>query len=266
MSLLSNLKSFLKSNNVSLKKSLAQNFLIDRNMASKVVREANIREKDLVLEIGPGLGALTEECIKLGAEVIAVEIDALFAEALKNLPITIYNDDILSFPLEKLTRQCSVISNLPYHLTAAILSRLLPRRDLFSSFTFIMQEEMARRVTANPGSKEYGSLTIFVQFYSSARYLFRVPGSCFYPSPNVDSAVVNFHLHEPEANLDEEGFFSFVRCSFGQRRKMLKNNLEMFYEKALILKAFSGANIELRARAEELSLSSFINLYRQITR
>lgn len=261
---LTELKAFLAKLGVSPKKGLSQNFLIDRNIVAKIIEEARVERGDYILEIGPGPGALTEGLLKKGAEIVAVELDSLFARELKRLPITVYNEDILKFPFEKLTKRGKVVANLPYHITAPILTRLVSRRDLFSTVTVMVQEEVARRLMAPPKTKDYGSLSIYLQFYSTIHYAFPVSRSCFYPAPHVDSAIVTLTLKEPPKLPNEEDFFAFVRLAFEQRRKMLKKRLIPEFGVEQVVKAFDAIEIDPKVRPEELSLEKFISLFCQL--
>lgn len=258
------LKRFLDSLGVSPKKSLSQNFLIDGNILEKILDEAQISAGDYVFEIGAGPGALTEGLLARGAEVFAVEKDHTFAPALKRFEqIEVYEGDVLEFPLENLKRRGKVVSNLPYHLTTPILARLAPRRDLFVSITVMVQEEMARRMTAAPNSADYSSLTIFLNFYAEARYAFRVSRKCFYPVPKVDSAIVTLVLKEPP-QIDEEKFFELVRTAFQQRRKQLKNPLSKLYPSQKIIEALEHLGKPVNVRPENLSLEDFLGLFRYL--
>lgn len=254
------LRAFLDSLGVQPKKRFSQNFLIDGNIVEKIVREALVEPGDYILEIGPGPGILTEALVKRGADVVAVEIDRVFAHALERFPVKIYQEDILDFQLEKLTRKGKVVANLPYHITAPILTRLVTQRGHFSTLTVMVQHEVARRITASPGTADYGSLTIFLNFYAESRYAFKVSRNCFYPSPNVDSAVVTLTLKEPP-EVDADRFFELVRTAFGQRRKMMKNPLAKLYGAEVVASAFEKAGIDLKARPEELDLKTFLALY-----
>ncbi len=256
---LNELKTFLSSLGVRPKKGLSQNFLIDQNIVAKIVKEAEVDPEDYILEIGPGPGALTEALVEKGAEVVAVELDRVFAEALKRFPVTVFNEDFLSFSLDKLARKGKVVANLPYHITAPILTRIMPRSDLFSTVTVMVQEEVARRLTAKPKTSDYGSLTIFLNFYSDPHYAFRVSRNCFYPAPNVDSAVVTFRLKEPP-DVDAERFFEFVRTPFGQRRKMIRKTMPH------AASALEKLGFNPKARPEELSLEDFLALYQEVNR
>jgi 16S rRNA (adenine1518-N6/adenine1519-N6)-dimethyltransferase len=250
------LLAFLRSLGVEPKKGLSQNFIVDGNVVKKIVKEAQIQENDMVLEIGPGPGALTEALALKGAQIFAVEKDRVFAEALKRLPhVKVFAQDIRDFDFSQLPITAKVVANLPYHLTAPILTLLTPRYDLFSSLTLMVQEEVARRMTAFPKTKEYGSLTVFLNFYSTLRYAFKVSRHCFYPQPTVDSAVVSLTLKKPP-KVNEEAFFTFVRTAFQQRRKMVKTTLG--HSVGPLLEQL-GENPQ--ARPQDLSLETYVKLF-----
>lgn len=252
------------------KKQFSQNFLCDEEVAERIVVAAGVEKGDFVLEVGPGTGALTRPLIRHGAEVVAVELDAGCVQQLKKLPLTVYQDDILSFPLEKCPRKGKVVANLPYHITAPILSRLVVRHDLFSTITVMVQEEVAQRITALPQTRAYGLLTLFLQIYATAQYLFRVDRTAFYPIPKVDSAVVTLTLHDPVeggwGGDDPESFLAFARLTFQQKRKMMKNALLPHYPEALLYAAFDRVGIDRGARPEAIPLSTFVALYRALQR
>jgi 16S rRNA (adenine1518-N6/adenine1519-N6)-dimethyltransferase len=251
----SELLTFLRALGVGSKKGLSQNFLIDGNIVAKILKEASLRPGDTVLEIGPGPGALTEALVAQGAKVYAVEKDPIFAEALKRFKnVEVFAKDIRDFELSVIPEKTKVISNLPYHLTAPILTLLVRRHDLFSTLTVMVQEEVARRMIAKPKTKDYGSLSVFLNFYSQPRYAFKVSRHCFYPQPKVDSAVVALTLEKPPQ--DTEGFLSFVRTAFQYRRKMIKTTLgEPIGD---ILKQL-GENP--KSRPEDLSLDTFLKVF-----
>lgn len=267
------LRHFLESIGTKPTKSLSQNFLIDGNIIRNIVAGAEIQPEDIVLEIGPGPGALTEALLAAGASVIAVEKDPLLGHTLErfqNSKLSIYIEDILDFPvaqeiesaIEGNSRKAKVVANLPYHLTTPILTKLIPENTLFSSILVMVQYEVAKRFTAPPGSKEYGSISVFLKFYSDPQLLFSVSRNCFYPSPKVDSAVVRFLLHPAPPLIEPDLFFPLVRTAFGQRRKMLRSTLSPVYGQKEVLEALHQGNISLQARPEELSLEQFITLYR----
>ncbi len=269
----SKLKEFLQEIDTRPKKCLSQNFLIDGNIIRKIVAKTSITDQDFVIEIGPGPGALTEEILKTGASLVTIEMDTFFAKALHRFSgefpkLCIIQSDVLDIDFTALIskycptgKKAKILSNLPYHLTTPILAKLLPLHPHISTLTFMMQHEVALRCTANHGSKDYSSLSLFAAFYSKAEYLFKVNASCFYPKPKVASAIVQFNLHEDPINLDQNTFFQLVRAAFGKRRKMLRASLKELYAPSDVEKALMKIGIREDARAENLSLENFINLY-----
>jgi 16S rRNA (adenine1518-N6/adenine1519-N6)-dimethyltransferase len=263
------LRLFLDELGIFPKKGLSQNFLIDGNIIRKIVAAAEVQPGDLVLEIGPGPGSLTQALLEAGAHVVAVEKDTTLAGALERLKtpsnsLEVFCDDILTFPLEKHfspSRKVKVIANLPYHLTTPILVYLISKKELFSSFTLMVQDEVARRFTGSPNSKEYGSFTIFLEFYTNPHYAFSVSHHCFYPEPKIDSAVVTLKLKTPPEIDNEEAFFRMTRGSFERRRKMLRASLKDLFDPARVSAALEKIGQNPLARPENLSLDDFLRLY-----
>lgn len=267
----SELAKFLDEMGITPKKGLSQNFLLDGNIIQKISNLASVGSKDVVLEIGPGPGALTETLLKTGAKVVAVEKDTNLANGLlrfKNLgDLEVHCEDILKFPIESLRtfqHKVKVVANLPYHLTTPIIQYLIPRYDLFSEVVVMVQEEVARRFTANPGNKDYGSLTVFLNIYSTPIYGFKVSHNCFYPRPKVDSAVVKFALHPPPQEIDLNAFFQMTRYAFGKRRKMLTSTLRDLYPLGKIQESLEAVKRSVKCRPEELSLEEFLELFKRI--
>lgn len=261
----SELIAFLKEHDRFLKKSLSQNFLIDENIINKIVTTAQVKENDPVLEIGPGAGSLTSALIKQKALITAVEKDTFFAEKLPRLSenLTVYNEDILTFDLNTLKKNTKVIANLPYNITTPILSHLLQHKQYFSSFTLMVQKEVAQRICAKPHTKAYGSLSVFIQYYTDPTYAFTVSGSCFIPKPKVDSAVI--HLKVKETPLkDPDPFFKLVRTAFEKRRKMLTSSLDKLYPKELVYQALIDLDLNPQARPENLDLNQWIQLFKKL--
>lgn len=240
------------------KKSLSQNFLIDSNIVRKVVDSAEIETGETVIEIGPGPGALTEELIGRGAHVIAIEKDRALAAALSGCEV--HCADFLDFPLDQLPDQFKVVSSLPYQVTTPILTRLAPLWQRIPLQVMIMQDEVARRITAAPGSKLFGSITLFLQFYAELAYLFPIKRTCFYPVPGVDSAVVRLRSHKPPL---EQGapLHDMVRLAFAQRRKMMRKTLGSKYGSERVEIALEQIGAPPTARPEELSLDQFVELW-----
>lgn len=269
---LSYLKAFLEEHGLAAKKGLSQNFLIDGNILRKIADLAHVEPGDTVLEIGPGPGVLTEELLRRGAHVIAVELDRDFARLLretrpdeKNLEVI--HADFMELDLDTLLkgRQAKVVSNLPYHITSPILTRLAERNDLFSSITAVIQKEVAERIVADPGSKRYGSISVFLRFFSDPKYGFTIKKTCFYPAPKVDSATIFLELHTPPQVCDRSGFLTFMRKSFQQRRKMLRNTVKDLFPAESIEEELIKLSILPTARPETLSLEQFIALYDALT-
>lgn len=273
----SELRRFLDELGISPKKGLSQNFLIDGNIIRKIISVSGVQEEDTILEIGPGPGSLTQALLETGATLVAVEKDRVLARALERLrknphQLHIFCDDILSFPIQtelqgflRAGKKAKVIANLPYHLTTPILAQLIPMSKLFSSITVMVQEEVARRMTAQAGTADYGSLSLFLQFYTSPRYAFGVSRNCFYPIPKVDSAMVVLELREPPLATEETSFFfQLTRRAFAQRRKMLRSSLREIFPSHVIEQALTAIGESPTARPETLSLEKFLELRTQL--
>ena len=267
----SELHQFLQSLGVSPKKILSQNFLIDGNIIRKIVESASVEANDIVLEIGPGPGALTEALLEKGAHVIAVEKDRVLAQALERLKtpsrhLDIYCDDILLFPIKQTLQMCTqskvkVIANLPYHITTPILAYLVQEHRLFSNIIVMVQEEVARRFVALPGTKTYSSFTLFLNFFSNPKFLFPVSRHCFYPPPKVESAVVSLEPKEPPKVADQDAFFVLTRTAFNHRRKMLRASLKELYPPEQVMKALEQLNLDPLARPEMLGLDDWLRFF-----
>lgn len=219
-------------------KRFGQNFLIDGNVVEKIVREAGITNDDFVLEIGPGIGTMTQILCENAREVAAVEIDKnlipILAETLAPYDnVTVINEDILKVDVRKLAeeknggRPIKVVANLPYYITTPIIMGLFESHVPLESITIMVQKEVAQRMQVGPGTKDYGALSLAVQFYADAQIVLKVPASCFMPRPNVDSAVIKLVRHEdaPVKVKDEQFMFRVIRAAFNQRRKTLANSL-----------------------------------------
>lgn len=272
----SELRQFLTELGFNPKKVLSQNFLIDGNIIRKIVAASQVQANDVVLEIGPGPGSLTEALLEKDVTVVAVEKDKILAHALERLKKTshrlnIFCEDIMKFPIvatmeSLLLSGCKgkVIANLPYHLTTPILAQLIGMNTTLSTLTVMVQEEVARRFTALPGTKDYSSFTVFLNFFATAHYAFSVSRHCFYPEPNVDSAVVVLTLKAPPAVSNQEQFFNMTRAAFGQRRKMLRGSLRRLYSSESITTALEAAGLNPLIRPEELSLEDFLRLFESL--
>ncbi|MCP8618164.1 16S rRNA (adenine(1518)-N(6)/adenine(1519)-N(6))-dimethyltransferase RsmA [Salirhabdus salicampi] len=263
---------------LSFKKSLGQNFIIDVNTLKNIVKHAGVTPDSTVVEIGPGIGALTEQLAIVAKHVVAFEIDQRLIPILDDTlqsydNVTVINEDVLKAEvkatIERYVSQgekIKVVANLPYYITTPILMKLLTEKLPLQDITVMIQKEVANRMAANPNTKEYGSLSIAVQYYTVPSVVMTVPKTVFRPQPNVDSAVL--HLKRRETPLvhvkDEDLFFEIVQACFGQRRKTILNNLSRHYKEKLnkeqILSILKESNIEPSRRAESLSIEEFAGL------
>ena len=253
------------------KKGMSQNFLIDGNILNKIVASAAVVPGERVLEIGSGPGALTEKLLNAGAYVDAVELDAVFAQALHRLQtedsrLKVHASDIMKLDLDAVINKgpIKVIANLPYRLTTPILTLLLPRHDLISSLTLMVQDEVAHRLTSKPGHPDYGYSTIFTAFWSDPEYLFRVSPNCFYPKPKVHSAMIRMKLRPPPFSVDTKSFLTMTQTAFQQRRKMLRKTLHNLFPDIDIEAVLGEIGLNPLARAEELTLQDFVKLYSRL--
>ncbi|CAM4485563.1 16S rRNA (adenine(1518)-N(6)/adenine(1519)-N(6))-dimethyltransferase RsmA [Paenibacillus tarimensis] len=270
-------KDIIARHGFSFKKSLGQNFLIDHNILNKIVDAAELNEHKGALEIGPGIGALTEQLARTAGKVTAVEIDQrlipILAEVLADYENTeVIHGDVLKLDLQALFRErfgdmesVSVVANLPYYVTTPILMKLLEERLPLEHIVVMIQKEVAERIAAAPGSKTYGSLSVAAQYYCEPRMICIVPHTVFIPQPNVDSAVIRLTVRKtPPVELkDEEQFFRIVQGSFAQRRKTLANNLSALLGKERrdeINALLTSCEIEPSRRGETLSLQEFARL------
>ena len=265
----------LKKLGFSPKRSFGQNFLIDKKVAGEVVRLANVEPEDIVVEIGPGMGALTFHLIPRAKKVVAVELDREMVKYLREkgegfASLVVVHRDALQFDFRDLAQQegrkIKVVANLPYNISTPIIFRLLECRDALASATLMLQQEVAQRITSPAGSRDYGPLSIFVQLYTSPKILMRVPPQAFYPPPKVESALVGFEiLPRPRVDIaDVEFFRAVVRASFAQRRKTILNSLvgSPFCpgSRQQIRGVLEAVGIEPRRRAETLDLEEFKRL------
>jgi len=276
-------KEILKKYGFTFKKSLGQNFLIDTNILHRIVNHAEITEETGAIEIGPGIGALTEQLAKRAKKVLAFEIDQrllpILADTLSPYPnAKVIHQDVLKADLKGTLEQefeniedLMVVANLPYYVTTPILMKLLEEQIPVRGIVVMLQKEVADRIAAKPGTKEYGSLSIAIQYYTEAETVMIVPKTVFNPQPNVDSAVIRL-LRRPKPAVevqDEAFFFQVVRASFGQRRKTILNNLvnnlpNGKQKKADIEQALSTAEIDPKRRGETLSIQEFGKLSDQL--
>lgn len=266
----SELLAFLESLGIKPKKALSQNFLIDQNILKKIVQTAHVRPGEQVVEIGPGPGSMTEMLLDAGADVIAIEKDRVLADALERLKqegrhLEVFQHDVMEFDFDAhLKRPAKVVANLPYNLTSPILIKLLPMRNHFTHLYVMVQDEVARRLTAQPKTAAYGSITLFMRFYSNPRYEFLISNQSFFPSPKVQSAWISLELKEPPQGVNPEIFFKITRTAFQQRRKMLRGSLRSLYPPEVVMHALESVGLNPEARPEDLSLEDFIALYKEL--
>lgn len=272
-------RAIMEAYGLTFKKSLGQNFLTDLNILNKIVTAAEVSDADDVIEIGPGIGALTEQLAKAAHQVVALEIDErlipVLGETLADYQnITVLHGDILATDLSALIaehfdgqHQVKIVANLPYYITTPIVLHLLDEKADFASITVMMQKEVAERLTAHPGTKDYGSLTVGVAYSTDCEIAFTVPKTVFVPSPKVDSAIVSMKKKAADAYQpkNEVNFKRLVRGSFMHKRKSLWNNLLGFYGKDENIKskltlALEAAEIEPGIRAERLTVGDFVRL------
>ncbi len=256
------------------RKRWSQNFLQDPNIARKIADTIELASPSLYIEIGPGTGTLTRFLLEKCDHLLAIEIDPQLATELPHRlhhppNLTVIQQDFLKWDLSPelnkyMNYQIGIIGNLPYHITSPILFRILDHSSLFTQGVFMMQKEVAQRLAAHPGNKDYGILSVFCQFYAEVKYLFSVPAHLFFPKPEVDSAVIRFTFRTaPEEQLINPALFrELVRRTFGQRRKMLRNSLLTFCQNGTIQKL----EIDLSRRPESLSVQEFVQLANQLQR
>ena len=258
-------------------KRFGQNFLIDAHVLEKIVSAAGITKDDCVLEIGPGIGTMTQYLAESAGQVIAVEIDTnllpILADTLKDYSnVKVINQDILKVDINELVKEYNngrpikVVANLPYYITTPIIMGLFESNVLIDNITVMVQKEVADRMQVGPGSKDYGALSLAVQYYASPYIVANVPPNCFIPRPNVGSAVIRLtRYQEPPVQVkDPKLMFKLIRASFNQRRKTLQNGLnnspEISFSKEEITKAIESLGVSPSVRGEALSLEQFAQL------
>lgn len=258
-------------------KKFGQNFLIDTHVLEKIIEAAGITKDDFVLEIGPGIGTMTQYLCENAREVVAVEIDQnlipILGETLAPYDnVTVINEDILKVDIVRLAKEknggrpIKVVANLPYYITTPIIMGLFESHVPIDSIAIMVQKEVADRMQVGPGTKDYGALSLAVQYYAKPEIIANVPPNCFMPRPNVGSAVIRLTRHEtvPVAVEDEKLMFKLIRASFNQRRKTLANGLnnspEIRLSKEIIQESIAGLGVPLTIRGEALTLEQFAEL------
>lgn len=267
----------LQKYNFAFQKRFGQNFLIDTHVLEKIIAASQISKEDFVLEIGPGIGTMTQYLAEYAREVAAVEIDNTLIPILKDTlkdwdNVTVINDDILKVDIRKLAlernggKPIKVVANLPYYITTPIIMGLFENQVPIDSITIMVQKEVADRMQVGPGTKDYGALSLAVQYYAKPEIVANVPPNCFMPRPKVGSAVIRLERYEkpPVEVSNEKLMFRIIRASFNQRRKTLvnglKNSQEFSYSREEIEEVLNECGIPLNIRGEALTLAEFASL------
>ena len=272
MNLFQETKFLMNKYNITANKNYGQNFLIDENVVSGIVQNAEVSKNDLVIEIGPGLGTLTSYLLENAGKVICIELDTHMLKILNDrfslyTNFELINDDVLKVDLKELISKNSefenvkVVANLPYYITTPIIMKLLEDKLNLTSITVMVQKEVAERLTEAPGSKNTGSITYSINYYTNPKTVINVPKESFIPSPKVDSSVIKLDiLSEPKIKvLDEELFFKVIKCKKKKKRKTLINSLSNsgIGSKENLEKILTELELDLRVRAEQLTLEQF---------
>ena len=265
----------MKKHGINANKSLGQNFLVDESVIKNALEEAKIGKKDLVIEIGPGLGTFTNELITKAAKVVCIELDKKMVQVLQDRfkffdNIEIINEDILKVDINKIIQNnrdlnIKIVGNLPYYITTPIIMKLLESKLKIESITVMVQKEVADRLCAKTGTREAGAITYTVEYFAEAKKLLTVPNTSFIPMPNVESEVINLEIRKQtnENVKDEEKLFKVIRYAFMQRRKTLINalqNTEICDTKGKIREVLGKLNIDEKIRGEALTLKQFIEI------
>lgn len=279
-------QAIMNSFGINTKKSLGQNFLTDINILKNIVAAGDVQPTDNVIEIGPGIGALTEQLARAAKQVVAFEIDDRLIPVLEHTMapydnVTVVNQDILTVDLEQAIKEhftdpeapLKLVANLPYYITTPILMQVLQSDVKFANIVVMMQKEVASRLSAEVGTKDYGALTLAVQYRMNATLAFTVSRTAFVPNPNVDSAIISLTPREPLKVLphNEKQLFNLFKIGFTMRRKTLWNNLITAFGKDDVMKAkltaaLDDIDLDLRIRAEKLSLEKFIDLHNALVK
>ena len=274
-------KEVVQKHNFKFSKSLGQNFLIDTNVIDRILEGARVKEGDYVIEVGPGIGTLTKEMGRSAEKVVAIEIEKtlipILEETLEDFPnIEVINQDILKVNVQELVKEklnggpVKLVANLPYYITTPIVMKFLEEDIPVTDIVVMVQKEVADRMNAKPNTKDYGALSVAVQYYCDTEIVAKAPRHMFMPQPNVDSTVIGLHVREEQIyHVDNEDiFFKTVKASFGQRRKTLLNSLGGlgFLSKDQIKEALKEANIDEKRRGETLSIEEFASLSNAVNR
>ena len=274
-------KEVVNKHNFKFSKSLGQNFLIDDNVIDRILEGARLSETDRIIEVGPGIGTLTREMGKVAENVVAIEIDKtlipILKETLADLDnVEVVNEDILKVDVQGLINEklnggpVKLVANLPYYITTPIVMKFLEEDIPVTDIVVMVQKEVADRMNAKPSTKDYGALSVAVQYYCDTEIVAKAPRHMFVPQPNVDSIVIGLHVRDEKKYVvdNEDIFFKTVKASFGQRRKTLLNSLGGlgFLSKDQIREALQAAHIDEKRRGETLSIDEFANLSNEINK
>lgn len=256
-------KYLMRKYNIHPNKSLGQNFLIDEEALNKIAE--NVNKNDTVIEIGPGLGTLTALLLEKAKEVVVVELDTRMIDILKDRfklynNIEIINEDILKLDIDKIARGAKVVANLPYYITSSIITNII--KSNICDITILIQKEVAERICAEPGSKEAGAITYYVNYYANAEIVKCVKKESFIPAPKVDSAIVRINkLKNPRVKVEDEAFlFKLIKDNFTKRRKSITNSLANTIEKRKLLEVLEELDIDPKTRGETLTLEQFAKI------
>ena len=268
-------KEIINKYSFAFQKKFGQNFLIDSNVLESIIRGAEITKDDFVLEIGPGIGTMTQYLCEAARQVVAVEIDKMLIPILEDTlseydNVEVINQDVLKVDIKSLAdeknngKPIKVVANLPYYITTPIIMGLFESGVPIDSITIMVQKEVADRMQTGPGSKDYGALSLAVQYYATAKVILNVSATCFMPRPNVDSAVIRMDIYDkpPVATKDEVKMFKVIKAAFSQRRKTLVNSVSSSTDiaKETILKSLNEMGLSESVRGETLSLEQFAEL------
>ena len=253
-----NIKSFIP------KKSFGQNFLVDQNIIKKIIEACDLQSNETVLEIGPGQGALTKEISQRVQKVIAIEKDRTLAAHLQSMlvgkNVEVIQADILKYDFTKIPPRTKIIGNLPYYISTPIIEKVLEHQSRFDQFFMTVQWEYGQRLVASPNNRDYGSFSLFVQYHSDVKNLFKIKNSSFYPAPKVQSCFLKLDiLSIPRYKVsNKELLFKMIQTAFQQRRKTIENSLSVLYPKERISKMLRYLCINPQHRAENLSLKDYV--------
>ncbi len=252
------------------RKFLSQNFLINQRVIERIIEVCDLKKDDVVLEIGPGRGALTRDIAKRVQELIVIERDERLVQELEKREeahLKVIHADVLRYPLENLPQHLKVIGNLPYHIATPIVERLIGLRHHLRDVYIMLQWEHGQRLIAKPHTKDYGSLSCFVQYYTIPKILFKISSAAFSPRPKVDSCFLHLKLLEKpfQKAKDEDLLFKIIRQAFSQRRKMIQNSLSPLIPKERLLPLLKELNVEPEKRAENLRLEDYVRIGNALT-